>query len=91
MYFIRRRLGLIIGLVALLFSRSICLLLFYFGSLLKKRILYISDSRGLVGHFCLTESFWKPTNYGQQDYVVLPIINRQKHTTISDGLNFVAD
>ena len=66
-------------------------ILFWF-SFLKKRILYISDSRGfLVGSFLSYKNhFGNQLITGlQQDYVVLPIINRQKHTTISDGLNFV--
>ena len=90
---IRRHLGLLIGIVALIVSRAICLLLFYQGLLTgKKTILYISDSRGfLVGspvsyknHFknCLISGL-------QKNYAVLPIINRQKYTTLLDGLDFI--
>ena len=90
---IRRHLGLIIGVMALFVSRTICLLLFYLGLLTgKKTILYISDSRGfLVGSLFSYKNHFKNCLISglQKNYAVLPIINRQKHTTLLDGLDFI--
>lgn len=93
MQFVRKRIGLIIGLVSLLVSRTICLITYHVDSVFKKKkILYISDSRGfLVGSiFSYKNHFSNDLISGlKRDYAVLPIINRQKHTTLIDGLKFI--
>jgi hypothetical protein len=93
MNFVRKRIGLLVGLIALVVSRLTCFLSFYVGSKLKERkILYVSDSRGfLVGSvFSYKNHFGNELISGlKRDYAVLPIINRQKHTTLIDGLDFI--
>lgn len=93
MNFVLMRIGLLVGLIALFVSRLTCFLSFYVGSKLKKRkILYISDSRG----FLVGSVFSYKNHFGNElisrlkrDYAVLPIINRQKHTSLIDGLDFI--
>jgi len=93
MKIVRKRIGLIVGLIALFVSRTVSLLSYYVGSNFKeKRILYISDSRGfLVGSlFSYKNHFGNKLISGlKRNYAVLPIINRKKHTTLIDGLEFI--
>lgn len=81
------------GFFFMVASRMISLTVFYINSFRKdKRILYISDSRGfLVGSVVSYKNHFKNELISglNRNYAVLPIINRKKHTTLLDGLDFL--